>query len=375
MESCRATVSGKRITRQDMAAPLKVLYLLHDSRRSGVPAVAHAFIMHAGDANVEPSVLFAYNGIYADELRNAGIPVQTLGQRSPFVWRCKRFLLNLFLIVRGQQYDVVHIHSIKLAWSVLIARLLGIKTVFHLHELPRRIGWLIRTAIAAADATVFCSATCAAHFASVPARMKRTILNAVAFPKQQVVSHSNDKTLRIVMAASLNKLKGQDILLNAFARLHNSNAELWLYGTTGLSAHGYVRGLKQYAAAHGIADRVFFPGPTSDIFSVFSKAAVVVHTSWTESFGMALVEAQSCGVPVIAHDLGGMREVVADGVSGYLIPPGDVAMLAERLEELLASPELRNRLGNEGSRLMRERFDIRQRTDDYRRLYDEICTL
>lgn len=347
--------------------------MLHDSRRSGVPAVAHAFIVHAVDANVEPSVLFAYNGIYADELRGAGIPVQTLGRRSPFVWRLKRFLLNFFLVARRRQYDVVHIHSIKLAWSVLIARLLGMKTVFHLHELPHRIGWLLRTAIAASDATVFCSATCAAHFASVPAQRKRTILNAVAFPEQQVVSHGNGGTLRIVMAASLNKLKGQDILLDAFGRLKNRNAELWLYGTTGLSAHGYVHGLKKYAAAHGVADRVFFPGPTSDVFSVFSKAAVVVHTSWTESFGMALVEAQSCGVPVIAHDLEGMREVVADGASGYLIPPGDVAALAERLEELLASPELRNRLGGEGYRLMRERFDIRRRTDDYRRLYDGMC--
>ncbi len=351
---------------------MKVLYILHDSRRSGVPAVAACFVRRAADVGVEPTVLFAYDGVYSEELKNAGIRVATLGPRTPLVWRCKRFFLNLFLLRRGSGYDVIHIHSVKLAWSVLIAKMLSFKVVFHVHELPR-IGWLLHTALAKADATVFCSATCAAHFAAVPARVKRTIVNAMEFSGRAVVSHRNAGTLRVVMAASLNKNKGQDILLKAFARLRNRDAELWLYGTTGLSAYGYVRALKRYAAEQGVADRVFFPGPTNDVFSAFAEAAVVVHTSWTESFGMALVEAQSCGVPVIAHDLEGMREVVADGESGYLIPPGDVAILAERLDELLASPELRNTLGSEGYRLMRDRFDISTRSVAYRHLYEEVC--
>lgn len=351
---------------------MTVLYLLHDSRRSGVPAVAANFIRHAAEAGVEPVVLFAHDGVYAAELKNAGIRVVTLGARTPLVWRCKRFLLNLFLLTRGKKFDVVHVHSIKLAWSVLVARMLGLKVVFHLHELPRRIGWLLRTAMAMADVTLFCSAACAAHFAAVPARAKRTIVNAMDFPNRTAVSHRNGGTLRVVMAASLNKNKGQDILLKAFARLEDRDAELWLYGTTGLSAHGYVRGLKRYAAEHGVADRVFFPGPTNDVLAVFAEAAVVVHTSWTESFGMALVEAQSCGVPVIAHDLEGMREVVADGASGYLIPPGDVNMLAERLDQLLGSPELRSRLGGEGYRQMRERFAISTRSAEYRQLYEML---
>ena len=355
-----------------MSQMIKVLYILHDSRRSGVPAVAASFVRYAVEAGVEPTVLFAYDGVYSEELSNAGIRVVTLGARTPLVWRCKRFLLNLFLLTRGKRFDAVHIHSVKLAWSVLVANTLNLKVVFHVHELPRRIGWLLRTALAKADTTVFCSETCAAHFASVPAKRKRTIVNAMAFSDRPAVSHNNMGTLRIVMAASLNKNKGQDLLLQAFARLQDRTAELWLYGTTGLSSHGYVRNLKQYAAAQGIADRVFFPGPTDDVMAVFAEAAVVVHTSWTESFGMALVEAQSCGVPVIAHDLEGLREVVEVGKSGYLISPGDVDALTERLNGLLASPKLRNSLGGKGYRLMRERLDISTRTDVYRHLYEEV---
>jgi glycosyltransferase involved in cell wall biosynthesis len=280
--------------------------------------------------------------------------------------------MNYLLMTRGHNYDVIHIHSIKLAWSVLVASLLGLKVVYHLHELPRRIGWLLRTAIAKADVTVFCSETCAAHFGAVPAKVKRTIVNAMGFPDRPVVSHYNGEKLRIVMAASLNKNKGQYLLLKAFSELRNRDAELWLYGTTGLSAHGYVRELKRSAAEYGVADRVFFPGPTSDALAVFSDAAVVVHTSWTESFGMALVEAMSCGVPVIAHNLEGMGEVVVDGVTGYLVRPGDVAELAERLDALLENSDLRNRLGTAGYRMVRERFDMGKRIKEYECLYQDV---
>jgi glycosyltransferase involved in cell wall biosynthesis len=352
--------------------PLKVLYVLHDSRRSGVPAVAAAFIRQAGQAGVTPTVLFAHDGVYADDLKREGIPVVTMGARTPFLWRSKRFLLNLFLLGRGKEFDVIHIHSIKLVWTVLFAKRLGLKVVFHLHELPRKISGSLRSAMAVADQIVFCSETCAAHFVGIPVRAKRTIVNAMAFTNSPPVIHCQAGRLKIVMAASLNKNKGQDILLKAFARLQNRDAELWLYGTTGLSAHGYVCSLKKFAAEHGITDRVFFPGPTVDVMAVFAETAVMVHTSWTESFGMALVEAQSCGVPVIAHDLEGMREVVEDGVTGYLIEPGNVAELTGRLDELLSDYALRERMGGAGYRSVRKRFAIGSRVPEFIELYQHM---
>lgn len=355
-----------------MSVPVKVLYLLHDSRRSGVPAVAAHFIKAAASVGVEPSVLFAYDGVYAEELRARGVQVTMPGARRPFVWRLNRFLMNLRLFSYRGAVDVVHIHSTKLAWSVLVAKALGFRVVYHLHELPRRIGWLLRTAIAAADCAVFCSETCAAHFAAVPARARRTIVNAMEFADRPPVRHDAGNH-RIVMVGSINRNKGQELLLKAFALLRDRRAELWLYGTTGLSAHKYVHDLKRLAADQGVAERVFFPGPTTDVFAVFAQAAVVVHTSWTESFGMALVEAQSCGVPVIAHNLEGMREVVADGVTGFLVEPGNVRVLAERLDLLLATPELRATMGSAGYRMVRERFGIETRLPEYLALYREVC--
>jgi glycosyltransferase involved in cell wall biosynthesis len=355
-----------------MSERLKILYMLHDSRRSGVPTVAAHFIRRASSLGLDSTVIFAHDGIYAQELRSEGISVVTLGGRTPFVWRIKRFLMNFFLLIHGNEFDVIHIHSLKLSWSVLIAKLLGLRVIFHLHELPRSIGWLLRTAIGAADCVVFCSRTCAEHFRAVPAKKKALLVNALELTDQMVVVHTQENK-RIVMVASINRNKGQELVLRAFSRLKNRDAELWLYGTTGLSAHRYVHELTMFAERAGVADRVFFPGPTNDVFSILSQAAVVVHTSWTESFGMALVEAQSCGIPVIAHDLEGMREVVVDGVTGYLIPPGDVDSLVTRIDGLLADPVLRTRMGAEGWAMVRERFGIEQRTEAYLQLYREVC--
>lgn len=353
-------------------SPIKILYLLHDARRSGVPAVAAGFVRVAATVDVAATVFFAYDGVYAQELRNSGIPVLTLGGRTPFLWRAKRFLMNGLLPVIAKRFDVIHVHSIKLAWSVLVARWLGARVVFHIHELPRRINIVLRAAMIAADCVVFCSETCAAHFAGVPVRRRRTIVNAMQFGGRPPVRHDGVGR-RVVMVASINRNKGQDLLLQAFARLQNRESELWLYGTTGLSAHGYVRGLKRYAAEHGLANRVFFPGPTSDVLSVFAGAAVMIHTSWTESFGMALVEAQSCGIPVVAHNLEGMREVVADGVSGYLVEPGDIEGLANRIDQLLEDPEQRSRMGLAGYQMVRDKFDMETRAVDYYNLYREVC--
>jgi glycosyltransferase involved in cell wall biosynthesis len=354
-----------------MSRPLRVLYILHDSRRSGVPAVAANFIRLATTANIEPTVLFAYNGVYADDLRAEGVPVFTLGPRTALWWRAKRFLLNRFLVTRGKEFDVIHVHSLKLAWSVLIAKSLGLKVVFHLHELPRRIDWLLRKAISTADSVVYCSETCAAHYSGYRVRLGRTIVNGIEIPPSP--AHRDPAgPLKVVMVASLNKNKGQDLLLKAFARLLRRDVELWLYGTTGLSAHTYVHELKTFAEQHQLTDRVVFPGPTAEVFKVFTEASVVVHTSWTESFGMALVEAQSCAVPVIAHDLEGMREVVRNGVTGYLVRPGDVEELALRLDELLADAALRTQMGEAGRAMVEERFDMKSRVPEYRRLYEEV---
>lgn len=355
-----------------MAAPPKVLFLLHDSRRSGVPAVMSGLILSLQSSGMVPSVLFAYDGVYADELRRAGIQVSVVGKRFPFIWRLNRFLLNLHLIRLLPGVDIVHVNSIMLAPSVLVAKLFGAQVVFHLHEKTGRFGWLLKKAFALADVVLYCAANCAAHYAALPARRTETVRNAIRLP-EPAASEATADGLEIVMLGSINRNKGQDLLLEAFSRLQRQDVSLHLYGTVGLSAHGFVAGLKRFVSERGLADRVFFPGPTSDAARVFRRAAILVHSSLNECMSISVLEAMSHGVPVIANRIAGMDEIITDGQNGFLVPPGDPEQLAERIGQLLDDPELRKRVGVAGRRTVEEYFDMRQRASEFRRLYEELA--
>ena len=73
---------------------------------------------------------------------------------------------------------------------------------------------------------------------------------------------------------------------------------------------------------------------------------------------MALIEASACARPVVATDVGGVREVVSEGVSGTLIPPGQIAAIADAVIDLLQDPERRARMGQAGRILVEERFNM-----------------
>jgi glycosyltransferase involved in cell wall biosynthesis len=354
-----------------MAPPLKVLYLLHDSRRSGVPAVMASLILSLDRSRVEPSVLFAYDGVYADELRAAGLGVRVVGRRLPFVWRLNRFLLNLWLLRLARGVDVVHANSVMLAPSVLVARLLGARVVFHLHEKRGNQGWLLKKAFALADCVLFCARNCADHYAALPVRRRQTIHNAIRLPAPpEPVPQAEG--MRIVMLGSINRNKGQDLLLQAFSRLKRSDVTLHLYGTVGLSAHGFVDGLQRFVVDHGLTGRVFFPGPTSDAPAVLRGATLLVHSSLNECLSISVLEAMSFGVPVIANRIAGMDEIIDDGENGFLVPPGDVEQLALRIGQLLDDGELRRRIGAAGRRTVEERFDMTQRSADFASFYEEL---
>lgn len=352
-------------------ASLKVLYLLHDSRRSGVPAVLSNLVCSLDREVVMPTVWFAHDGVYADELRNAGIDVHTLGPRTPVIWRFKRFLLNFRLMRYAHDFDMIHISSIKLATSVIVAKWLGARVLFHLHERPGRIGRLLVKAFAMADCAVFCARNCQEHFSGVPAKQKRLILNAIRLPDLTTAKSPGLKK-KIVMLGSINANKGQDLLLQAFNRLKRDDAELYFYGTVGLSARGYVKRLEDFVREQGLEGRVFFPGPTNRADLVYREATLLVHASLQECLSISVMEALSHGVPVIANDIIGMNEIVNDGVNGYLVPPGDIDALAERMTRLLDDPALCHRMGEAGRDTVRTKFNISTRIQEYIELYEEL---
>ncbi len=105
--------------------------------------------------------------------------------------------------------------------------------------------------------------------------------------------------------------------------------------------------LWRLASELGIADRVRFTGKrqADELCDYYSAGDVVVTTPWYEPFGLTPLEAMACGRPVIGSAVGGITYTIADGVTGFLVPPRDPDALAERLCQLLDNSSRRNRMG------------------------------
>ena len=150
-------------------------------------------------------------------------------------------------------------------------------------------------------------------------------------------------------------IKGLDTLLDTVALLREGGQDMRLLvvgGDADEPTRGHETSLRNRIAPLGLMDSVRFvgPQPQSVLPLYYAAADLTVLPSYYESFGMVALEAMACGSPVIASRVGGLITTIRDGVTGFLVPDGDIGALAERIETLVADPELRWRLGREGVR-------------------------
>jgi glycosyltransferase involved in cell wall biosynthesis len=145
-----------------------------------------------------------------------------------------------------------------------------------------------------------------------------------------------DGMLTVVMPGRLTAWKGQSVLLQAIARLDRADVCCVLVGSD-QGRTKYTMELEKIGESLGIGDRVRIIGQVEDIPAALMLSDVVVHASTqAEAFGRVVIEAQAMGRPVIATNLGGPSETVQHGVTGWLTNPGDVASLADALEQALS---------------------------------------
>jgi glycosyltransferase involved in cell wall biosynthesis len=176
----------------------------------------------------------------------------------------------------------------------------------------------------------------------------------------------------IVCAARLVGMKGIDRLLRAVAGLKAKRWALWICGDGGARAS-----LEQLARESGIGDRVRFLGRLgyAEMGAVMAAARCVAQPNLgPEGFGLSVAEASSMGVPVVSFRVPALDEIVADGETGILVPPHDVAALTLALDRALTDEALLARCRQRGPELMRERFSPQAHAEQTWRLYERCRT-
>jgi glycosyltransferase involved in cell wall biosynthesis len=157
-----------------------------------------------------------------------------------------------------------------------------------------------------------------------------------------------DSTAKWVVAAGrLTRVKRYDLLVKAFSKVVAARPDwrLRIYGS-GDATGNEKQALSTLIDERGLRDHVFLMGPANPLEAEWVKGSIAAVTSSAESFGMTIVEAMRCGLPVVSTDCPhGPREIIEDGVDGRLVPVGDVDAIADALLELIGDDQLRRRTG------------------------------
>jgi glycosyltransferase involved in cell wall biosynthesis len=293
-----------------------------------------------------------------------------------------RFIVQLARWLRRTRPDVVWVNSLANASGVVAARLAGVPCVWHIREgehigFPGRAHRLRRPFLRLADRVVTVS------------DFNRRFLRAQGVPEDRLTvvyngvdlgQFSDAGSLRRQTRASLDVPataalvgtvhmvmpgKGTQEFVRAAGRLAatlSDSVEFLVVGDAqGNPEHQpYFAAARDMARRLGIADRVRFVGHQQDVRAFLAAMDVFVLPSFAESLPVSILEAMAMGKPVVASSVGGVPELVVEGETGELVPPGDVDALAASIGRLATDPARARRLGAAGRARVARCFDARE---------------
>lgn len=367
------------------AARVRVLHLIHHLEIGGAETMLAELLprLNAARFEVEAACLGGA-GPRAAALEAAGIPVWSVGKRPGFdlraVWRLAREL-------RRRRVRILNTHSFSAGCWGRVAGVLA-RTPIVVTTVHTVAGWanpgkhrLVNRLLAPAARRIVAVSECV-----------RTSLIAQQglAPHKIVVIHNGVDAERFAPGldgtaarAEAHVAPGEALLVMIGRCSVEKGGPHFLAAIRLLAARRPVRAVvvgegpqraawESLAVLLGVQDRVAFVGARLNPEHWIAAADAVVCPSLQESFGLVAVEAQACGKPVVASRIDGLQEVIVDGETGLLVPPGDPAALAAAMERLLDAPELGHRLGQAGIHHVRARFPIEATARAYETLYDQL---
>ena len=356
------------------------------------------------------SVLTGSEGPLTDILHDAGVEVRILSHlvrpMNPF--KDLLAILETRRALQDLKPDLLSTHTAKAGFVGRVAAwTLGIPSIFTVH------GWQFAEGISPFQRLVveglerFTAKICrkiitvseydrelALRRKVVPPEKMITIHNGMPdVPKELVrwLSHNEDDSslplhkresssldappmrplspVRLIMVARLQPQKDHPTLFRALAELTDRNWTLELVGD------GPDReALQSLARELEVADRVIFSGQRLDVPQRLKDSDVFVLATRWEGFPRSILEAMRAGLPVVATDVGGCRESVVDGETGFLVPREDPVQLRDRLRLLIDSPELRVQMGQKGRKRFEENFTFEGMYERTVAVYREVLS-
>lgn len=378
-------------------ALIRVLIVDHAVELGGAERVLLRLLDRIDRERFSPALACPQEGPLTGEAERRGIPV-FLGHPSRRLLKIKRqslgsdrlsilgYPLDLALsairlarLIREEGFDLVFTNSAKAdIYGSLAGWLARRPVVWRLHDIVDRQAfswfnvWLFRA----------CARFLASRILAISEAVRKTLV-ALGVPEEKVpvVYHGIDldeedgENLRrevreelgidshapvVGFVGRLVDWKGPDCFIRAASWVAERlpEARFVVVGEAILGERSYEESLKGLCNELGLGERLIFTGFREDIERIMAALDVLVHASLLpEPFGMVILEAMAAGRPVVATAGGGVPEIVINGVTGLLVPPGDEVAMAVAILHLLTSPERAHRMGMEGRKRVAEHFD------------------
>jgi len=366
-------------------SPPKILHVLLSMAMGGAETLVYNMVRHSSFAGNKPVVCCLKSvGDLGEKLKEDGFTVYNHFSGAGTDWSLIGWIRD---IICTEKIDVVHAHQYPAFFYAVPAAFLAgrTKVVYTEHGrlYPDEPHWkrrLVNPFLAAAtDHLVSISSSTAKAMADVdnfPRNRIKVINNGVDFSKMNPDIDRAEKrhelgiseSCRIIgTAARLEEIKNIPMMLRAFklALVEMPDTCLMIAGDGSQTEKS-----KTLAGELGIHNSVKFIGLRYDMPEIYRLMDVFLLTSFTEGISVTLIEAMASGVPGVVTDVGGNPEVVVDGVSGFLVPLDEDALLAERVVGLLSNPVLAGQIGSNARKRAVDQFSFDTMMVAYRTLYE-----
>lgn len=303
-------------------------------------------------------------------------------------------LLNLCLILKKKRFDIVHTHTAKAgALGRLAAHLAGNRKLIHMPHgnnfygyfnpvVSRAVVWIER--FLSRYTTVFVTLSELEkkeliEYTVAPAQKIKVVPSGLDLEFKNIDFNScqakkmdfgfNPEQKIVGLISRLEPIKGVQYFIEAIPEVikNNNEAAFLIVGEGSLR-----RKLEDRARELGVSGKVIFAGWREDILEVISFLEILVQPSLNEAIGRVLLEAQGLGVPVIATSVGGIPEVVKDGITGILVPAKDTKQLALAICRLLEDSQIRLAMSKNAREWIDEKFSAAKMIRELDSLYKEI---
>jgi L-malate glycosyltransferase len=374
---------------EELSIPqMRVLFVICNLDRGGTETQAVELARRLTLAHCQVTVATLQDGPLREALEKDGIRIVDFPKKGSLLsFRGLYQFIRLLRFIRREKFDVVHSHDL---WANLVAvpaaKFAGAPVVFssqrdlaHLYwYTPFRkkiIGRIHRWSTAVIVNSSAVSNLVQKEF-HVPARRVCVVRNGVAFERfaslranrRKLFPGVDQNTKLIVTVANMHTaVKGHYELIEAARRLKSTypDAKFVLVGDGAERSN-----LEESSRAFGVQDSVLFLGRRTDIPELLACCDVFVLPSHAEGLPNSLLEAMATGLPVLATPVGGVPEVIENGVNGLLVPPRDPTSLADALLRILRDPEFATRLAVGGREGARSQFSFDRAVSELESIYE-----